>query len=148
MREEYRLVRSKGLDILQSPGMRSEKKFIQHSDVSVYKHSVSVEITCVWLAKKLRVRVDETSLVRGVLLHDYFLYDWHVPDRSHRLHGFGHAKKALRNAERDFTLNDIQRNMIACHMFPMNPVLPRYRESVILWVADKLCATRETFKRR
>lgn len=33
-------------------------------------------------------------------------------------------------------------------MFPMNLTVPRYRESVILCIADKLCATRETFSTR
>lgn len=143
MEKEYRTVRARGGDILSSPGMLSEKEFIQHGNVTVYKHSLSVAVTCLLLAEKFGIRVDESSLVRGALLHDYFLYDWHVADPSHRLHGFIHAKKALENAERDFTLNDIERNMIKCHMFPMNLTLPRYRESVILWVADKLCAAGE-----
>ena len=34
--------------------------------------------------------------------------------------------------------------MILSHMFPMNKTLPRYRESVLLCTADKICATRET----
>ena len=84
------------------------------------------------------------ALIRGALLHDYFLYDWHEADKSHRFHGFIHAGRALLNAEKDFELSDIERNMIKSHMFPLNPVLPRYRESVILCVADKICAARET----
>ena len=89
------------------------------------------------------MRIDERSLIRGALLHDYYLYDWHVQDGTHRWHGFIHAKRALQNAERDFTLNDIERNMIDTHMFPMNLRLPRYRESVVLTVADKVCSVRE-----
>ena len=38
--------------------------------------------------------------------------------------------------------------MIRAHMFPLVPVVPRYRESLVLCVADKLCAVRETFRRR
>ena len=34
--------------------------------------------------------------------------------------------------------------MILLHMFPLGIVLPRFRESVILCVADKICATAET----
>lgn len=97
----------------------------------------------VQLAERLGVRVDMKSMVRGALLHDYFLYDWHEADSSHRLHGFTHARRALENAERDFSLNDIQRDIIAKHMFPMNPKLPRRKESVIVTIADKICATRE-----
>ena len=81
------------------------------------------------------------SMARGALLHDYFLYDWHVPDRSHRFHGFHHAGVALKNAGRDFALNEVEQNIIETHMFPLNLTkLPRYRESVIVNVADKICA--------
>lgn len=137
-----------GSDILASANMQLEKQFMQHGNVSVFDHSVAVACTCIWLADRLRIRVDERALVRGALLHDYFLYDWHVPDKSHRWHGFFHAGKALANASRDFTLGKIERDMIARHMFPLNITLPRYRESVILCIADKLCATEETVTSR
>ena len=137
-----------GSDILASANMQLEKQFMQHGNVSVFDHSVAVACTCIWLSDRLRIRVDERALVRGALLHDYFLYDWHVPDKSHRWHGFFHAGKALANASRDFTLGKIERDMIARHMFPLNITLPRYRESVILCIADKLCATEETVTAR
>ena len=124
--------------------MQLEKQFMQHGNVTVFDHSVAVACTCIWVAARLHIQVDERALVRGALLHDYFLYDWHVPDKSHRWHGFFHPKKALANASRDFTLGKIERDMIARHMFPLNLTLPRYRESVILCIADKLCATEET----
>ena len=95
----------------------------------------------------LRLRVDERALVRGALLHDYFLYDWHDPDPSHRWHGFFHPQTALKNAERDFSVGDTERDMIAHHMFPLVPRPPRCRESALLCLADKLCALRETLRR-
>lgn len=144
-----RIVFLLGSDILKSRGMTLEKSFRQHGSVSVYEHSLSVAVMCVMIAAILPFRTDLTSLVRGALLHDYFLYDWHTHDRSHRFHGFIHAKRALLNANRDFSLNSIEKNMILSHMFPMNAVIPKYRESVILCTADKLCAIRETvFARR
>ncbi len=135
-------------DILRSDGLNLEKNFIQHGKVSVFKHSLSVAVMCVRIATKFHSRVDMTSLVRGALLHDYFLYDWHRPDKSHKLHGFRHARRALKNAERDFHLNAIEKNMILSHMFPLNLVLPKCHESLILCLADKLCATSETVHRR
>ena len=54
------------------------------------------------MAQRLRLRVDMESLIRGALLHDYFLYDWHDGEKEHNLHGFRHAERALRNAERIF----------------------------------------------
>ena len=148
MSKYFDVVRVHGADILSSPGMRRERDFMQHGRVSVYRHSLSVAVACVKLSRALRLRVDERALVRGALLHDYFLYDWHVKDPSHRWHGFTHPAKALRNAERDFTLGRVERDMIASHMFPLVPRPPRCRESLLLCVADKLCAFRETFFRR
>ena len=139
------VVRRYGGDILGSQGMLLSQSFRQHGDVSVALHCFFAAVVCVRLARALALRVDTRALVRGTLLHDYFLYDWHDPDPSHRLHGFRHAGFALRNAGRDFSLGPIERNMIASHMFPMNLVLPRFRESLLLCLADKICSFCETF---
>lgn len=134
-----------GGDILGSQGMLLSQSFRQHGDVSVALHCFFAAVVCVRLARALALRVDTRALVRGALLHDYFLYDWHDPDPSHRLHGFRHAGFALRNAGRDFSLGPIERNMIASHMLPMNLILPRFRESLLLCLADKICSFCETF---
>ena len=144
MTDRLALLRRYGGDILSSPGMRSQRGVMQHGRVSVYRHSVAVALMCLKLARGLRLQVNERALVRGALLHDYFLYDWHVKDPSHRWHGFTHPARALANAERDFALGPIERDMIACHMFPLLPRPPRCRESLLLCLADKLCAARET----
>ena len=139
-----RLLQKYGEDILASPGMAQEKGFFQHGTVTVYDHSVAVALMCLRLAWLLHLKTDTRALVRGALLHDYFLYDWHIKEKGRPLHGTHHARRALKNAERDFGLNKIERNMILAHMFPLNLTLPRYRESVLLCTADKLCALRET----
>ena len=130
-----------------SEGMKSEKEYIQHGVFSVYDHSVLVALFCLFIAGNLKIRADRRALVRGALLHDYFLYDWHIPDSERGLHGFTHARCALKNAERDFKIGEIEKNMISAHMFPLNFTMPRYRESIILCVADKMCAVDETFHR-
>ena len=135
-----------GGDILKSPGMQIAKENMQHGSVSVFEHSVCVALVCLWLVHRLHLKVNQRALVRGALLHDYFLYDWHTPDKSHRLHAFSHAGRALENARRDFRLNRIERNMIRSHMFPLNKSVPKYRESIILCAADKLCAVAETLR--
>ena len=135
-----------GSDILNSSNMELNKKFIQHGSTSVYDHSICVTNMCLKIVDKLNIKVDTKSLVRGALLHDYFLYDWHVKDKSHRLHGFKHAKIAYINASKEFNLNKKEKNMILTHMFPLNLRIPRYKESIILCVADKICATKETIE--
>lgn len=125
--------------------------FVQHGGVSVYEHVVAVAVESCRMADALArhgIAVDRPSLVRGALLHDYFLYDWHDPDPSHRLHGFRHPFFALRNAEDDFTLDERERNIIVRHMFPLVPVPPTCREAWIVCGADKLVALRETLGSR
>lgn len=138
------LIKYYGSDILKSENMQKEKEFIQHGDVSVYEHSVSVALECLKIANNLQIPIDIKSLVRGALLHDYFLYDWHEKDDSHKWHGFRHAKTALENAKKEYILSEIEENMIICHMFPLNIRIPKYRESIILCIADKIVATKET----
>ena len=132
-------------ELINSELLMREVEFVQHGDFSVYDHSLYVAKTCVSIARKFNMDVDYESLVKGALLHDYFLYDWHDAsyDRS-GLHGFRHPKVARDNASRDFSLNKKEENMILSHMFPLGISLPRYKESIILCLVDKYCATRET----
>lgn len=130
--------------IINSELFQKEKQFIQHGDTTVYDHSVMVALEALKISRKLKWKIDEESLIKGALLHDYFLYDWHVKEKYHRFHGIKHPIFSRNNAKRDFTLNEIEENMILSHMFPLLPVLPKYKESWILFYADKKCATKET----
>ena len=64
------------------------RQFIQHGDTSVYSHCVAVAYVSLWFSYRLHISVSKQSLLMGAFLHDYFLYDWHENDPSHRLHGF------------------------------------------------------------
>ncbi len=119
------------------------KQFMQHGNTSVYQHSIRVAWNSMKLAKRLPFTVSEEELIRGALLHDYFLYDWHEKDSSHSLHGFRHPYTALQNAESDFSLSERERNMILRHMFPLIPIPPMCREAWILCVVDKACSVYE-----
>ena len=123
-------------------------RFIQHGNVTCLLHTVAVAYYSYYLFKKIPfLRLRRRELVRGALLHDYFLYDWHTPDPSHRLHGFTHPKTALANAERDLALTETERDIIAKHMFPLTPKPPMRKESVIVCLVDKICSLYEVFKR-
>lgn len=101
------LILKNGTDILTSSNMKQEKTYIQHGNVSCFAHSVFVAYMSIWLVKQFKVRAHMESLIRGALLHDYFLYDWHLPNAAQRWHGFRHARIALQNAAKDFDLNKI-----------------------------------------
>ena len=98
---------------------------------------------------RLGIECRERELVRGALLHDYFLYDWHVKDKTHRLHGFFHPGTALANAQKEYVLSKREKNIILRHMWPLTPCPPACREAWIVTAADKYCSLRETlFLRR
>ena len=131
-------------ELKQEGRLDEEKLAMQHGTTSIYRHSLNVAYTSLWMMERWQIRLEPKSLVRGALLHDYFLYDWHEKDGGHRLHGFFHAERALHNARRDFNLNFIERDIIRKHMFPLNITPPKFRESWIVTWADKLCAAEET----
>ena len=151
---EYKLAKelfTRGKDIILSPEAQVLKTFTQHGETTVFEHCLSVAkfslLMAHFLERTLKISIDKDSLVRGALLHDYFLYDWHdktVPGR--RVHGFTHPTTARKNAERDFGLNDLEKDIISKHMFPVTPFPPMHRESVIVNLADKWCALCETLK--
>ena len=131
-------------ELKQEGRLDEEKLAMQHGTTSIYRHSLNVAYTSLWMMERWQIRLEPKSLVRGALLHDYFLYDWHQKDSSHRLHGFRHPKTALGNAQRDYHLNWKEKNIIARHMFPLIPVPPQCREAWIVCLADKWCALGET----
>ena len=138
------LIWTNGEDILTSRGMAESRNYCIHGYSNVYDHSLSVAAVSLRLARFLHEPVDDTALIRGALLHDYFLYDWHDREKYRMKHGFTHARTALHNAVRDFApLGTVEKDIILRHMFPLNPHLTGCRESWLVCCADKYCAGRE-----
>ena len=83
-------------------------------------------------------------MVRGALLHDYFLYDWHI-----RIEVIGcmdlHTRRQLWTMQKDFYLTDIEEDLILHHMFPLTLIPPKTTEGMVLCIADKLCTVYEIF---
>ncbi len=135
-------------EIVNNNKMQSTKKCIQHGNVSVYGHSAAVAAYSVKLAEKLGIRYDKRSLIRGALLHDFFLYDWHKTNNvGDGLHGFAHPLTASKNAVRNFRLNKKELDIIRTHMWPLTlRKLPKHRESWLVCIVDKYCSILETLK--
>jgi len=147
MRDIRSIVSEHAARLEEEGRLRQLHDYMQHGRCSVYDHSLAVACTALGLARRLGMKTDESALVRGALLHDYFLYDWHVRDRSRPLHGFYHPKAALQNAREDYELSPREEDIIRRHMFPLTLVPPRTREGLLVCLADKICAVRETFQR-
>lgn len=133
--------------IRENPKLRSMRAYVQHGDTSCLLHSVAVTYWACRLSELLPLSVSREALIRGAMLHDYFLYDWHHASPSHRLHGFTHPRAALENARRDYALSEVERDIILRHMFPLTLIPPRRLESVLVSLADKGCSLYETFRR-
>lgn len=131
--------------------LKSTARFVQHGDTSVLLHSIAVAHRSLRLARflrrTLRLTFHERALIRGALLHDYFLYDWHDGHPDRRIHGFTHPSIALKNALADYDLNPIERDIIKKHMFPLTPIPPATRESLLVCLVDKVCSVYETFSK-
>ena len=77
-------------DILEHPVFRSMDQYIQHGETTCKDHCIQVSYRAYQTCRKHGW--DWRAAARGGLLHDLFLYDWHVPAkvRGHYLHGFTH----------------------------------------------------------
>lgn len=146
------MLKEHGEEILNDPRYLKLKEFIQHGNVTVYEHCIYVCLCALKINSKLKAGAELRALVRGALLHDYFLYDWHdgsAPGNIHpKLHGFYHPGIALRNAVKDFILSEREKDIIKKHMWPLTINPPRCREAWIICLADKYASTLETLKLR
>lgn len=134
-------------ELMVTTSLLNLARYMQHGDTNCLWHSIAVAYYSLFLVRLLRIPCNLHSLLIGALFHDYFLYDWHDKDPSHRLHGFRHPGTALRNIRKIRELNPIEIDIISKHMFPLTPIPPVYRESVIVCIVDKCCSIYEVFCR-
>ena len=92
---------------------------------------------------KVYVILNTVSAARAGVLHDLFLYDCENPEARPKKHISEHPKIALNNAEKLFVLNDIEKDIILRHMWPVTFSAPRYLETLIVTFVDKYCAIKE-----
>jgi len=122
--------------------------FLQHGTTTRLLHSIAVAYYSYRVALLFRMKKHLREIVRGALAHDYYLYDSKDGDPSRKGHGTRHPKIALMNAEKEFLLTDVEKDIIIKHMFPVTMIPPRYKEGVIVCMIDKFCAVYEFLCRR
>lgn len=129
-------------DILENETFLKLNNYYHHSS-SILDHSMTVSFWSYRVCKRLKL--DYVSGARGALLHDFFLYDWrsYKKDPRNKNHGLQHPKTALANSHQYFEINHIEQDIILKHMWPKVFGMPRYWESVIVSVTDKVCACGE-----
>lgn len=149
-RKFYRLLKENASDILHSENFQKTRHHIQHGTMPVYRHCLDVAKQSIQINKALGLGCSERDLIRGALLHDYFLYDWHDRNRENyqKLHGFYHPGIALKNARKEYHLTRREEDIIKKHMWPLTVVPPLCREAWVVTAADKYCSLLETLKIR
>ena len=145
-RDLHRKIRDAAPDILQSTNFKATKGHIQHGNMTVNNHCINVAKCSIVLSEKLHIKCNQTELIRGALLHDYFLYDWHSKEHVQpwKLHGFFHPGIALKNAAKEYQLTHREKDIIKKHMWPLTVIPPMCREAWIVTAADKWCSLLET----
>lgn len=130
-------------DILKNKNVESMDKFMQHGKTTTLRHSIGVSYLSYCICKKWKL--DYVSAARAGLLHDFYLYDWHIyPKESNDIfHGFTHPRKALKNAEENFELNWKEKDIVLRHMWPLTPMPPRTLEGFVVVFVDKYCGILE-----
>lgn len=121
---------------------------IKHHNESVYQHCFDTAYMSYKIAKKMNL--DCKSIVRGSLLHDFYLYKFEKGKGAKAFtepfkHIYNHPKTALANASRVFDLNLKEKDIISKHMFPF--AIPMYLESWVVTLVDKILATAEYYTR-
>lgn len=137
-------------EICKEPHVQEMKRYIQHGRVTTYEHCRRVTGLSLKIDRRLHLHSDLPTLVRGAMLHDFYLYDWHSEDNGeHNWHGYIHAERARKNAEKYFGADEKVQQVIYSHMWPLNLTrVPRSREAWIVCLADKYVSLRETLLER
>ena len=122
----------------------TEIKRCKHHGMNRLDHSLRVSYYSYLLAKKLGLNAVE--IARGGLLHDFFVNSADTSKKGKIEQFVNHPKIAAENAKKYFEINSLEEDIIKCHMFPSNTIIPRYLESWIVNFVDKTVATYEFSK--
>ena len=128
-------------DIISNKTVQNLRLYKHHYVSNRFEHSLSVAYYSYKMCKLLGL--DHVSAARAGLLHDLFLYDCENPETRPKNHIKEHPKTALTNATQLFLLNDIEKDIISKHMWPITFSTPQYLETFIVTFVDKYCAIKE-----
>ena len=128
-------------DIISNKTVQNLRLYKHHYGSNRYEHSLSVAYYSYKICKFLGL--DHVSAARAGLLHDLFLYDCENPETRPQNHIKEHPQTALTNAQHIFALNELEKDIILKHMWPVTSSTPSYLETFVVTFVDKYCAIKE-----
>ncbi len=122
-----------------------ELKSVVHHGNNRLDHINRVSKMSFYVSKKCGL--DYVSCTRGALLHDFFTVD-DLSRSNEKYKSFlnDHPKISLENSKKYFKLNEIEEDIILTHMYPIVKGKPKYIESKVVCVCDKLVSIYEFFR--
>lgn len=122
-----------------------ELKSVAHHGNNRLDHINRVSKMSFYLSKKLGL--DYVSCTRGALLHDFFTID-DLSRSKEKYNNFlqEHPRISLENSKEYFELNDVEEDIILTHMYPIVKGKPKYAESKVVCICDKLVSLYEFFR--
>lgn len=121
---------------------------IKHHNTTRLDHSIKVSYYSYKIAKSLQL--DYEDVARGGLLHDFYtdkISECSKVKDKIKLFSTQHPKDAVNNAQTHFNLSDKEINIIETHMFPVDYRIPKYAESWIVSLVDKVLSLGEFSKK-
>jgi uncharacterized protein len=130
-------------DILENTLFLQTKNAFSHGAVTIYDHSIAVAEMAFALIEN-NPTIDKKCVVRAALLHDFFLYEWHIWGWRYVRHGWVHPAIAAKKAREVFGISDKEYSCIRNHMWPWTLFhFPKSREGWVISLADKVVSFKE-----
>ncbi len=132
-------------DIIQCSEVKELKEITHHICTTRFQHCLNVSYYSFIICRLFSL--DEKAAARAGMLHDLFYYN-RKEYNSHKSkgqisHSQMHSFMAAENAAKLVEINDLERDIIEKHMWPVTRKLPKYRESYVITFVDKYCAILE-----
>ncbi len=121
---------------------------IKHHNTTRMDHSLKVSYYSYKIAKALKL--DYKDVARGGLLHDFYTEEISNCDSIKDkvlLFSVKHPNEAVINASNQFELSEKEINIIKSHMFPIDYKVPKYAESWVVSLVDKVLSLGEVSKK-
>lgn len=133
------------IDVIESLPVQRLKFYQHHIMTTRFQHCLNVSYYNYCLCRFLHF--DAVSAARAGLLHDLYFYNTneYYENNNVRDHLANHSELALENAECYFDLNEVEKDIIYSHMWPVTNKRPHSKEGYIIVIVDKYCAALEYF---